>query len=96
MRSPSGDQSGPRWRPGSATRDRTVAVATSTTETSVCRKELTWGVGAWSKAISLPSGDQANVPTLKLSPPVSRRGSAPSRTSATQRWAMRKSVSSTA
>ena len=72
-----------------------MAFATSTTETSVSRNELTWGVGAWSKAISLPSGDHANVPTWK-SPSVSRRDSAPARVSVTQRWAMRKSVSSTA
>ena len=52
MRSPSGDHIGPRWRPESAASVRTVPVATSATEMSACRDELTWWVGVWSKAIS--------------------------------------------
>ena len=43
-------------------------MATSTTEMSACRDELTCGVGVWSKAISRPSGDQSNDPTVKASP----------------------------
>src|SRR5204863_8567348 len=88
---PSGDQAGFESGPSCATSLRTEPSATDTIEMSAEPELAGLALIRWSKAMLVPSGDHAKLPTVNA-PLVSCRGDRAAR-STTNRWVIRKSCS---